>query len=239
MTRYLFLLLLFPLVFASCFLDKDHVRGNGNIRTENRSVGSFARVSVGGAIKLYVTQAQDYSVRIETDENLLELVETEVSGDELKIRPRQRFGLNPSGEIKVYVSAPVFKRLDASGACNIYSQGRITLSETLDIDLSGASYAEVDLRAPAVEADLSGASTVQLSGETKDFNLDGSGASTIRCYELKAENVDVELSGSSHAEVFASVKLDAHASGAAGVSYRGNGALSQHVSGAGTVKKVD
>lgn len=239
MRHSLFFLLFFPLVLSSCFFDNERVQGNGAIKTENRSVGSFSRVSVGGAIKVYVTQGSDFSVRIETDENLLGLVETEVSGDELKIRPQQRYGLNPSGEIKVYVSAPAFKRLEASGASNIYSQGRITLSETLDIDVTGASHAELELRAPGVEADLSGASSLKLSGETRDFSLDGSGASTIYCYDLKAENVEVEVSGASNAELFASVKLDAHASGAANIRYRGSAAVSQHTSGAGSVNKAD
>ena len=46
------------------------------------------------------------------------------------------------------------------------------------------------------------------------------------------------MSGACDAEVFASVKLDVKASGASDVKYKGNAAVSQHVSGAGNVKKV-
>jgi hypothetical protein len=53
-------------------------------------------------------------------------------------------------------------------------------------------------------------------------------------------NAHVKLSGASGAEVFASVKLDANASGASHVKYKGNPAeVGQSVSGAASVKKAE
>lgn len=234
---FLFILLL--IVFSSCDFSSEKVRGNGAIKSENRSLNGFTAISVAGSMKVYVTQGPEYTVRIETDENLLGLVETRVDGSELKIRPRQHYGLNPTGEIKVYVSAPELKRLEASGACNIFTSNKITSGRAVEVELSGASYAEVEVNAPEISADLSGASAVQLAGETREFSIDGSGSSQVRAYELKAENVDMEISGAGGAEVFASVKLDAHLSGAATAHYKGKAAVSQHVSGAASVNKVD
>jgi hypothetical protein len=49
----------------------------------------------------------------------------------------------------------------------------------------------------------------------------------------------VAISGAGSAEVYASVKLDATVSGAGNVNYKGNASeVNQHVSGAGSVKKV-
>ena len=57
--------------------------------------------------------------------------------------------------------------------------------------------------------------------------------------DLLTENTRVDISGASSADVFASVKLDVQASGASGVKYRGAAAVTQDVSGASNVKKVD
>jgi Putative auto-transporter adhesin, head GIN domain len=78
-----------------------------------------------------------------------------------------------------------------------------------------------------------------LKGETKDFSADGSGSTDIKCFELLAENTNVELSGAGDAQVFASVKLDVQVSGAADVKYKGNAAVTKEISGAGSVKKVE
>ena len=50
----------------------------------------------------------------------------------------------------------------------------------------------------------------------------------------------MDISGAGSAEVYASVKLDAEVSGAGTVRYKGNATnVSQHVSGAGSVNKVE
>ena len=98
---------------------------------------------------------------------------------------------------------------------------------------------KIELDAPEVYADLSGACSVQLKGSTKNLRMEGSGSSDFKCMELLAENVEVDISGSGYAEVYASVKLDVDVSGAGDIKYKGNATVNQHVSGAGSVKKVE
>jgi hypothetical protein len=215
------------------------VRGNGKLATETRTAASFSGVKVSGAIDLYVRQDSSPSIKIQADENLLKYIEIRNDGNMLVIRTKSGVNLRPSRSIRVYIGAPAFSRLEASGACDIFSENRISSLEALKIDLSGASDAKLDVNAPKVEVDVSGAGTVTLKGETRDFSVDGSGSTDIKCYELLSENTKVDISGAGSAEVFASVKLDVDVSGAADVRYKGNGTVSQRVTGAGSVKKTD
>jgi hypothetical protein len=160
-------------------------------------------------------------------------------GNTLSIRPKDNARLRPSGKIKVYVSNSSFKHFETSGDCDILSENKISSSDELSFNLTGAGKIKMDLNAPKVKVDLSGAGTIALAGETKDFRVDGSGATEINCFDLKAENTYVELSGAGDAEVFASVKLDVHVSGAADVKYKGNASVSQSISGAGSVKREE
>ncbi len=215
------------------------MRGNGVIKTENRTAGTFNGIDVSGNIDVYVKQDSVASIKIEADENLLQYIVTDNDGSTLQIHERKGVNLNPTRSIKVYVSGPSFKNFDASGACAFYTENKIISNEPVSISLSGAGNVKMELKAPSVKADLSGAGTITLKGETKDFEVDGSGSSEINCFELMTENTKVDLSGAGDAEVFASVKLDVSISGAADVKYKGNATVSQSVSGAGSVKKVN
>lgn len=240
MKRISILLATLLLILSSCsnFMGK-RIRGNGKINTETRTASSFSGVKVSGAIDLYVSNGAATAIRVEADENLLKYIIVENDGDILKIRPKSGINLKPSRSIRVYVSAPSFSRLEASGACDIFSEGKILSQGTLQIDLSGASDAKLELNAPKVDVDVSGACSVTLKGETRDFTVEGSGSTDIKCYELLAENTNVDISGAGNAQVFASLKLDVDVSGAADVKYKGNATVNQQISGAGSVKKAD
>ena len=215
------------------------IRGNGHIQTETRTASSFNSVDVSGAIDVYVKQDSVSSIKVETDENLLQYIDVQNDNGTLYIHQMKGFWLKPTRSIKVYVSGSNFKRFEASGACDIISENKVTGTEGIDIDLSGASDVKMELKAPKVYAELSGAGTIELKGETKDFTVKGSGSTDIKCFELMAENVSIKISGAGDADVFASVKLDVRVSGAGSVQYRGNANVSQSVSGAGSVKKVE
>lgn len=240
--RKLFLyLIITPFVLISCRggIFGKRVAGDGNVRTETRSAGTFNSVDVSGAMDLYVRQDSSRSIKIEADENLLSYIVVDNEGDKLVIKPKNGFNLKPTGSIKVYVSSPVFKKIEASGACDVFSQNQITSTEAVDLDLSGSSDAKMDIKAPKISADVSGACSVELKGETREFNGDGSGSSNFKCFELKAENVVIDISGAGDAEVYASAKLDVDVTGAGGVKYKGNPSINQKISGAGSVKKAD
>ena len=229
------------LIFSSCrFMGWKGINGSGNIVTQSRTTERFNSVDVSGAINVYVKQdSAQQTIKVETDDNLQEYIDIHEDNGVLYISQRDNYSLDPSKKIKVYVSATYFKRFNISGASNIYSENKLVSSETLDIDMSGASEIKLDVKAPRINADITGASSVMISGETKDFNVEGSGASDIKSFDLMTENTTLDISGACSAEVFASVKLDVQASGASGIKYKGNAAVNQDVSGASSVKKVD
>lgn len=242
-TTFKWILLALPLllVFGSCrhFMGK-RIRGNGTIRTEERPVKSFKQVEVGGAAKVMVSQGDQPSVKVEADDNLLQYIEVFQEGDKVYVRTKKGFNLQPSGDINIYVTSSVYSKISASGACDIIGQNKITNPEDLRLEVSGAGDIKMEVDAPKLSAEVSGAGSVRLKGQTKEVDLDLTGASHAYCYDLLSENTTVEISGAGSAEVYASVKLDATVSGAGNVNYKGNASdVNQHVSGAGSVKKVN
>lgn len=230
------------LIFCSCnYVGGKRVEGNGNVISQDRPTGRFHSIDVSGAINVYIKQdSAQQAVKVETDENLQALIEIHEENGVLYISPKDNFNLDPSNnKIKVFVTAPHYRSLHVSGASNIYGENKLTSAETLDIDLTGASEIKLDVKAPRINAELTGASSVIITGETRDFNIEGSGASDVKCFDLFTENTTVDISGAFSAEVNASVKLDVNASGASGIKYKGSPAVTQDLSGASSVSKVN
>jgi hypothetical protein len=235
------LLLALPLLLASCQgIFGKRVHGDGNIKTEDRPVSDFKNVDVSGAAKVLVSQGDHPSVKIEGDENLLQYMEVTQVGNKIEVREKPGFNIVPTTDLKVYVTAPVFNDIDASGACDIIGQTKISNPEDLAMHVSGAGDIRMEVEAPSLKAEVSGSGSIYLKGQTKDVFLDLTGAGHAHCFDLLSETTKVVISGAGSAEVYASVKLDAEVSGAGNVKYKGNATdVKQDVSGAGSVQKAD
>jgi len=217
----------------------ERVKGSGHVITENRTASGFNNVDISGAIDVYVKQDSVSSVKVEADDNILEYIQVHSDGSTLEIYTENNIRLKPTNKIKVYISNPQYKEIQVSGASSIRCENEITSADAIDIGLSGASDGRLELNAPKISVHLTGASNTSIKGKTKDFEGSASGASEIRGFDLLSENADVDASGASHIEIFASVKIDGQASGASSVNYKGNAQSSVEKSGASSVNKKD
>jgi hypothetical protein len=238
MKKYLWLIIALPVVLGSChrFWGK-RVHGNGNIKTQEQTVSSFKNLEVESNINVFITQGDLKPIKIEGDDNLLPYIEISQEGDRVIIKTRHGYNLE-GDDLTVYVTAPVFNSVSLSGAGNITAENKITSSENLDLDLSGAGDIKMEIDVPKFKAEVSGVGSIYVKGQTKDVEIGVSGAGSAHCFDLMAENTKADVSGVGSADVYASVKLDASVSGVGSVNYKGNATdVSRHVSGIGSVNK--
>ena len=151
---------------------------------------------------------------------------------------QEGYNLQPSRDIVVYVSAPAFKDIDVSGACDIIGDNVISGTEELSMHVSGSGDIIMQVALAKVHADISGAGSIQLKGQATDFTAEVSGSGDVKCFDLVTDNTQLDLSGSSEVEVTANKQLNVEASGSSSVHYKGAANVSQRISGAGSVKKV-
>lgn len=227
------------LSLSSCRFMGRRIRGNGVIKSEERTVSAFKEVEAAGDIRLIVIQGDLKPIKIEGDENILPYIEVIQDGDRVTIQPKKDINLSPSGDLNIYVTSPNYTSIEVSGSSDIIGQNKISGNEDLSLEASGSGDIEMELDVPKVSADISGSGTIKLKGQTKDLNIDLSGVGHAYCYDLQSENATVGISGAGSAQVFASVKLDVDVSGAGNVDYKGSPAISQQISGAGSVNKAN
>ena len=239
MKKYLLLLLPALLILGSCnFIGGKRVRGKGQTGTDTRSIGSFDGVSSSGSFDIYVSTGPN-SLKIEAEENLLPYIETYIDGSTLRIGTKSGYWLRPTKDVKIYVSAPSFKKVHSSGSGNITGQGLISSNDKLDVSVSGAADINLEVDAPEIESEITGSGNADLKVNTKKFTSKISGSGSVNAFDLKSEETEVRVSGSGDVSVFASVKLKVKVSGSGDVRYKGNPQVESQITGGGGVTKVN
>lgn len=236
--KKLIVLVTAALCFAACNVsfNGDSLTGNGNVKTETRSVGNFNAIKTSGSIDIEISQGDTYSVSVEDDENILPVIVTEVEGGVLNVHYKNNTSIGED-HAKVYVKAPSLDKIISSGSADISIKDVVKNDREIEISVSGSGNINGGVDAPKISASIGGSGNVSLSGRTKDFEGKVSGSGDLNCGDLQSENTTVSVSGSGNAHVFASVSLNARASGSGDVYYRGKpGSPEIHTSGSGSVQ---
>ncbi|MDX2245435.1 MAG: head GIN domain-containing protein [Bacteroidia bacterium] len=220
-------------VYAARKYDKDSVKGNGNVTKEMQTFEAFDGLRVSGAFEVVLNQGDTYAVELEADENLHSNIRYEVSGGILEIKTEGN--ISRFEKMKVFVTAPAFKTIKTSGGVEISTENTLT-GESLELEASGASKADLDVMVQNLRTEFSGAGDVTLSGEAGKTAVILSGAGKLKAFDLKTHEMNVSISGAGYAEVNADQKLELNVSGAGKVRYKGNPAVvNENISGAGSV----
>ena len=197
---------------------------------EARTVGSFHAIKVSNAFEVYITQGNEDALAISASSSeYKEKIITEVKNGVLIIRfaDDKKFwkGWNSSKhKLKAYISIKKIDRLDVAGACNVYFEEGLS-AEGLSVDLSGASDMKGKIDAKTLKVNISGASSANVSGNAPTLEIDASGASDFKGYDLVTNFCDAKASGASSINITVNKELNAHASGASSVRFKGEGLI--------------
>lgn len=206
---------------------------------ELRTASGFHALEVSHAFNVYLTQGNEEGVVVSAaTAKIRENIVVEVKDGVLRIGLRKGLRLGGGNqELKAYVSFKQLDRLEAGGACNIYT-GKNWKAGDLQVKLSGASDLKGSLVAESLKVELSGASDMECRGNVKRLSVGASGASNFKGYDLQAEFCDADASGASEIRLTVSKELSVEASGASRVKYRGEAVIREMKnSGASTVSK--
>ncbi len=238
--RTVFILALISIlaIFAvSCKWTVGFVRGSGNVIAEERDVSDFHKVHLSGVGNLIITQGEAESLTIEADDNIVPIIETDVSGERLDIGFKRGYTFTPSTTIKFYLTVVSLDEISLSGAGNIDCEGFET--EVLQFDVSGAGDVDFDLEAERVEVVVSGAGNIVLSGKVDSQEIEINGAGKYNGEDLESRECVISVSGAGSATVDVSELLDVEINGVGNVYYTGSPSVKQDISGLGKIRSLE
>ena len=122
------LLVSLSLIFLSSCIIGPSKRGNGHVVEQNRKVSSFDAIKVGRGMNVYISQGNETKVVVKADENLLDVIHTEVDKNTLKITTTAN--IRRATSKKVFVMIPEISAVTASAGSNVYSETTLRLPTT-------------------------------------------------------------------------------------------------------------
>jgi len=220
-------------IFPSC----EKVVGEGPLVTQTRSVGNFTGVSSEMSGKVNFTIAPDYKVEITAQQNILDVLNTNVVDGVLHIDFKNNVRVRQHEDLLINITAPYADYFRLSGSGNMNVQGDIA-ADNLKLTLSGSGDITVQnaVIADKIDADVSGSGNISIAnGSAVNEDVDISGSGKVEMAGVDAENAVTHTSGSGDVKLSLSKNLDVHISGSGSVFYHGNPIISTHISGSGRV----
>jgi len=204
-------------------------------QSEVRKIGTFRGVKAGEAIDVYLKKGDKEEVKVEVTGTALSNVLTEISGTSLRIHMKD--GNYKNRDVKVYVTYVNLENISASSASNIFSENVITTNK-MEVGASSAATIEISLDVQSLIVDVSSAGDVTLEGRTKTLKVEASSAGDIDAYNLIAENVIAAAGSAGSIKLTVTKELQAEASSAGSIRYRGSPTKTNtDSSSGGSVKK--
>lgn len=173
--------------------------GSGTIVTETRDVASFDRIETSGGIKVELTVDPNLptSVEVSYDDNLIDNVVTDVSGDTLEVKITGSISTSGSGRRIVTVVTQSLVGVSSSGGSSVSGTG---ITGAYEADASGGAVLELrKLEATSVTVDASGGADVNVFA-TESVTGEASGGADVSVFGNPA-TVTVDTSGGADLDI--------------------------------------
>ena len=180
------------------------VIGNEKIVFQERTVSAYSQIEILGSADVVLTEGEVGQIKVETYENVLPYVITEVKGETLVIKLKH-YGFSYVPKLKVYV--PIDEKFNK---ITIAGKGDVTLGEHFSIELQ------------TLEVIIKIQGNVQLQGKTEVLKVSVLGSGNFQGKELHTHKGTLSISVTGNIEATVSEEVQAKITGYGNISIFGN-----------------
>ncbi len=226
-------LLSIVILFSSC----KKVEGEGPVVTEVRNHTGFSGIDLRSSANVYYKYDSVYKVEVKGQQNILDVLITEITNNTLVIRYKNDVKVRTSEPIQVIITAPQINNIRNSGSGDIRTLDLISTAE-LKADVSGTGDILIyELNALLLDANISGSGDIKLnSGMINEEKLKISGSGNVDVSSANTAKASTIISGSGNIWLNVSQDLDVTISGSGSVYYKGQPTVHTTISGSGKVR---
>ncbi len=212
-------------------------KGKGDIISKDLNLDNFTGVELAISGDVILTKGSSQKVRVEGQQNIIDLLNTDISNNTWKIG----FDKNVSDykKLTIHITIPTLTTIGVSGSGSINSTNAFENLNNLDIFVSGSGNIKLDATAQSMKTRVSGSGNISLKGTSNSQDIKISGSGDVRAFNLKVDEASVIISGSGECELDVSKKLEVQISGSGDVTYKGSANTKSKITGSGDVRKKD
>ena len=211
------------------------VVGSNNIITQEKQLSAYDRIEVLGSYDVIFTDGEVGKIKIKAPDNILPLIQTEVSDGLLKIGAEKNRN-KVKEPIIIYVPVDShLKQVDIKGSADIYSEKNLE-TKALNVGIYGSGDARLAVDVSSLALEVVGSGDIRVSGRAKNLSIDISGSGDVEVPKLKAEKAVIKVNGSGDVSAYVTEDVDVSIAGAGDVTVKGNPKkVKQKINGSGGV----
>ena len=204
---------------SSCFIING-VKGDRNVVTQDRNISSdFDAIHASHGIDVRLTMGSNVSLRLEADENLHDIIITEVKDGVLRIYSEKN--IYSSKKRTVYLTASEVNEIKATSGSSVNSENTIK-AEDFKVSTTSGANVRLDLDAESISCKATSGANINLSGKTQKLVASATSGANIKAKNLKAKFCEAKATSGAVMSVRASQELDARATSGGNIRCSGN-----------------
>ena len=197
------------------------VVGNSNIISQEKQLSAYDRIEVLGSYDVIFTDGEVGRIRIKAPDNILPLIQTEVSDGLLKIGTgKNRYKVKEPIIIYVPVDSRL-KQVVIKGSADIYTEKNLE-TKALEVDVYGSGDVRLQVDASSLALKIDGSGDIRVGGKTDNLSININGSGDVEVPKLKAEKAVINIKGSGDVSAYVTENLDISIAGSGDVTIKGN-----------------
>lgn len=194
--------------------------GKGAVLAEPRPLeGELTEIVVGNGIQLYLTREPASGLIVEAQPNILPLVQTLQSGNQLIVRLSA--GLETSEGVKIKIALGHLQKIHLKEGAYFEADSTLVMDELVLFFESG-SQGKCDLNVQRFSGTVMGGSFVRLNGAVANGTIKVVGGSELAAEKLQLQAVGITVLGASSCVLSVEKSLQARVENESRLSYYGN-----------------
>ncbi len=197
-------------------------KATAEVKSEVRELKGFNRVVAQGLFNLYLVQGQAEGLKIETNENIIELFQTRIEDKTLYISMISE--VRKYKELNVYLMFKDLTEIILMNEIYLKSENLIHFSD-VTINGSGVCDVNVELYAANLSVNLVDGSRAYFKGYTDNLTADMHDETELNAFDMQTINTRIVASGLSETMVNVQKNLYVFATGASNIYYIGEATI--------------
>ena len=211
------------------------VVGSSNIISLEKQLSAYDRIEVLGSYDVIFTDGEVGKIKIKAPDNILPLIQTEVSDGLLRIDTgKNRYKLKEPIIIYVPVDSRL-KQVVIKGSADIYTEKSLE-TKALEVDVYGSGDVRLQVDVSSLALKIDGSGDIRVGGKTDNLSININGSGDVEVPNLKAEKAAISISGSGDVSAHVTEDVDISIAGSGDVTIKGNPKkIKQKINGSGRV----
>ena len=209
-------------ILLSCSSEEDTgIEGDGNVVSIVKSVETFNRLKIEGVFNVYLNQDKTEKIRIEAEQNIIDLIKFNHDGKTLTIDYDSKHSINKSEDIDLYITIADLKELDLEIIGHVKTNNALDLSKFLLINNS-VGHVDFSMLSKKFTVINNSVGNVNLFGLVENFTLNNNSLGNVDAFELTAEKVSIENNSVGNVNVNATYSIEIENNGVGNITFKGH-----------------